>query len=229
MRSAPKRAANGDLVRARSASCQQQVRHVGAREEQHEAYGAEQHEQPLAATLPTSLRQQVSEPRAALATRPAAPSAPGGTSAASSAEACSRETPGARRPMTSRECSSYSASRSRGERHRYPQLLRARHAIECRRHDADHGVVTAVHADAHADHVRRGGELPPPQPVAEHDDVIAVGAILVGGVRATERGRDAEDREEVVRRARAEHPLGRVAGGEVEARVVERGQFRERS
>ena len=105
-----------------------------------------------------------------------------------------------------------------------PQFLAVGGQVERLRHHAGDPVRRAVHAELAADRRLAGAEAPRPQAMAEHDDVVVAGAVLVGGERPSQDRPDAHHVEVVGGDARADDPLRRRLVGEVVVGVVERGE-----
>ncbi len=110
----------------------------------------------------------------------------------------------------------------------HPELLARRDEVEGFRHHADHLAGDARQPDLPSDHRRVRAEPAREEAVAEHDHAVVAGRVLLGGEEAAPRGRKPEERKVVVGHRRAEQPLGHVAVGEIERRVVDRGERRVR-
>ena len=119
--------------------------------------------------------------------------------------------PGRRRATTPKSRSPLDSSSSRRERRRPEHVNRGREPHEitelirrvaARRplgQDADHGDLLSVEWNRATDHLRITAELPSPERVADHGDGVRSGSIFPGQESAAERGRDAEEAEEVRR------------------------------
>src|SRR5207237_3937242 len=100
----------------------------------------------------------------------------------------------------------------RREGDRRPQLLVVRREVERGRHDADDGVIAAVHMDRRADDWPRA-EPPHPQLVAEDRDELAAWLILLRRERAAGERPHAEHVQVVRRHLAARAALRRDADG----------------
>ena len=102
------------------------------------------------------------------------------------------------------------------QRERNPHVG-ARREAEVRRHDADHAVVARVHVDGPSDDCAVPAELPLPQPVRDDD---CSGPMLCEFFRhghATDRRRTFQRREEIASHVRDGHALRLDAADEVQA------------
>ena len=113
-----------------------------------------------------------------------------------------------------------------GESDGHPEIPGLRHEIEPRRHDAEDPVRQPVHADVAPHDCRIAAEAPPPQVVAEDDDLLAPRLVLLGAEGAAEGRRDAEDVEKRPGDADAGHPRRCLPRREVEARELHRRDAR---
>ena len=222
------RRADGDLAAARRAAREQEVRDVAARDQQHDADGREQDEQARAVAS-DEIGAERFHREAQL----------GGV-----ARDVVAQTSGDRLELLQRLLARHAALQPavhgqvvlvvhrlplRREGDRRPQLLVVRREVERGRHDADDGVIAAVHVDRRADDWPRA-EPPHPQLVAEDRDELAAWLILLGRERAAGERPHAEHVEVVRRHLAADDALRRDAVGEIEAgkllggNAVERGR-----
>ena len=77
------------------------------------------------------------------------------------------------------------------------------HVLEVRRHDADHFELLIVHAQHATDHGRICIEPATPEPIAQHENAIPIGMIVVFAEGATERRTRAQHVEEIPAHAHA--------------------------
>src|SRR5262245_28112466 len=96
-------------------------------------------------------------------------------------------------------------------------------------HDADDFVLPAVQPNRFAHDRRIAREATGPEPMAQHDDLLASRLILVRREDAPVYRCGREHVEEAGRRARADDALGVLGVGEVEARVLDCRDLSERA
>ena len=183
------RDAHGQLALARHQAREEQVRHVDARDEQHEPRRAQQHEQRATGVADEDLVERAD--RRAMGMVP------------------KRRQPGAERfhlgprllerhvRLEARDHPHEVVAARRlveGPRERQPELGALR-VVEARRHDARYRVRLAVERHALTDERGIGPEPLPPQPVGQHDGLRAAGLILFGRERTAHARRDAQHRE----------------------------------
>ena len=106
------------------------------------------------------------------------------------------------------------------ERDRPPELGRAIGKVELLRHHADDRDRRAVQRDRSPDDAGFAAEPLLPHAVADDDDGVLAGLILLGRERAAKRGRHAQQLERVPRDLRALQPLGAVRPDERRARAL---------
>ena len=112
----------------------------------------------------------------------------------------------------------------RRERDRRPQVFLVRREIERGRHHAGDEILHAVHPDLAAGDRRIAAEAARPQVMAEHDDALVPRTIFVVGERASDLGAHAEHVEEVRRYFAGRDSLGRHAVRQVLAHEILGGQ-----
>ncbi len=215
-RRAERRAYRHLLVTRRRAR-EQKVRDVGARDEQHEADRAEEDEQRRARLRPDQSLAQGDEAHAPVRVRVGVGL---GESRGDAAQLLLRLR--ARHTFTDaaddREISTRTLTQlARLARQRRPDL-RVGRVPELLRHDADHGRAPAAdERQLLTDDARVSAEAALPEPVTQNDGARPARAELFRRERAAERGRDAEQREEVFRDAHARDHLGQAARVERQA------------
>src|SRR5215207_6124887 len=83
------------------------------------------------------------------------------------------------------------------EGYRHPQLRLSVRELEVGRHHADDRVRLAVERERPPDDPGVRAEAPLPERVAQQDNLVRAGPVLLGGERAAVSRRDAEQLEEV--------------------------------
>jgi hypothetical protein len=104
----------------------------------------------------------------------------------------------------------------RGEWHRHPHFGALCRELQIGGDDPENRVRQAVERDRSADERGIGAEAPSPQTIADQRDRIAAGAVAVVQEHASQDRPDSEEREQVVRHARAGEPLGIAAARQIE-------------
>jgi hypothetical protein len=218
----PERAPQRELPLPRRPARQQQARHVGARDHQHEGDRAEHHQkraprlahQVLPQVAHDGARASVSigiglgDPRHDHAdVGLGLPVAHAGLEARVAVEVV-------RAPVLRRILEVPGALRHR-ETRRNPELRVVREAEPRRRH-ADHGIGLVVEQQRAPDHVGPRAEPRAPQRVADDHDVVAARSLLVRAEAAAEPRPDAHHLEEVGRDDHALAPLRLLALPQVE-------------
>ncbi len=215
----PERRAHGHLALPRLGAREQQVRHVGAGDEQQETDRTE--EQPDRASDGTDdFVGEREDHGVELHLNRVEPFARHG--ARDPAQLVGGLPHGRTRLQPAGRVKAVAAVIGGGRVHlqRRPQLRRFGVAKisrqhEARRHDADDLEGVAVDEDRSADDRGIGGVAPVPESVTKDDEPGTVGEVLLGRERAADHRRDAERRERVGADARARDALGFLAAGQV--------------
>ena len=212
------RRADRDLALPRDGAPEEEIRRVGAGDQQHEAGGDEQDDErrPHVAHLAARIERR----------RARAPAGIG---------VCvfRRELPRDRVELVLRLRERHPRREARDHHHRmvlpiaqrgvfgerHPQIEIRLVELEVLRQDADHGERPAVDQELPADRRRIGAEPPRPDPMREHDDAIAAWLRFLAAERAAERRVDAEHRKE---QRRHTHAADRFRRPRRRARVADR-------
>ena len=126
-----------------------------------------------------------------------------------SVRACSRVTPGLRRPMHDDAGMPVAiVGKSGGPRSERQKNIGGLEQFESRGHDANNGVRARIEIDRFADRVGCAAELALPQAVAQNRDAECAGAIFVSAKSSADVGVDAEQR-----RTSARSPCVRSGAG----------------
>jgi hypothetical protein len=234
--------ADRDFAVARGGAGEQQVRDVGATDQQHEAHRAEQHEQRGPYLPHHSLRQRdalgLPAERGWIVVRVALRE-PAGQRQELGLELVDRGA--GLEPADEVEHARPTQVDEVGigvvQRHRRPQLHRRSSALdrmtEAFRHDADDGDRIVIEPHRPSDHRPLAAEPLLPQIVRDQGHVADVALVVGLGKVAPQHGRRAEQREVVVAHYRGLDPLGLVRAGQVDVdrphggQVADRRHFRE--
>jgi hypothetical protein len=223
------REANRGLAPPRRRPREQEIRHIGARDQQHEANRANEDEEG---------RLRVADNRIVHARETDAPAFVGLRIGRLELRAerihfgLRRRQPDAGPQAAGRD---HEAAVARHPGHvvfdRRPHLRVVGGEAEPRRHHADDQVRAPLEHDRRADDVPVAAEEALPDAVAEHQHFLAAGTVVGRFDDAAKEGRRAQHRKQRTADARAEHPLGKLETGDVEgpagrhAEAFERGQL----
>ena len=212
------RRADRHLAPPHCSSREQQIRDIGARDEQHHADRGEEDEKP-GLVIPHQHATQRHRAHRPIAVRVGVLRGEARGDRASSAFACSRLVPARRWPMPrmneAPRCSANCAIIPIAVR-RQPGLhwLRVKGKLERCRHDADDRRRLAVERDRPSDDSVAAAESPVPERLADHHRPRPVLHVIVGGQPAPAQRRNAERCEEVSGDRRDRERFGVADAGE---------------
>ena len=216
-----------NLSGARSASREEQVRNVHARDQQHDNNRAEKHVESSAIIADEFLHQRNHLERQLLCVFRKLHAQPLRCLHQVGVGPLDRD-PRLQSPIDGQIVLVVRGLALRRERDRHPEFFRVRIQIERGRHHADDTIGLSAQPDVLTDDRRIGSEASRPEPMAQDDDLLVTRLILRVGVRATERRPHAEDGEERRGRPRADDPFRRSRERQVEARILNRRHSLER-